>query len=166
MRLALLFRRRGEKAARELGGDSLFQRRLIVFDDEEVVAAPVTDLLANISLAEHRVARDHAALEQPGSSRFPDAPLCSLVLASTRRLAQHATGASDPAVPARWTARSCGCSVPHRVLPSRATASSDWSVLDTPRQYVKPSRPTHARNGSAKEPSAVSETLPTWEADG
>jgi hypothetical protein len=51
-------RRRGEQT-----GDVKVQLRLVVFDGEDVVAAPLQHFGAPILLAEHGVAGDHLALQ-------------------------------------------------------------------------------------------------------
>src|SRR5687767_12221508 len=53
----------GGKSRPKLGGDGLLQRRLIVLHDEQVISALVPHLLANLALAEHRVARHDTPLE-------------------------------------------------------------------------------------------------------
>src|SRR5271166_7085865 len=48
----------GGKSRLKFGGNGLFERGLIVFEGEEVMSALVENLLANLTLAEHRVAGD------------------------------------------------------------------------------------------------------------
>jgi hypothetical protein len=56
----------GGKSRLELGGDALFQRRLIVFDGKEVMPSPVADGLAHLALAEHRIPGNHPPFQHQG----------------------------------------------------------------------------------------------------
>src|SRR5262249_14391508 len=67
-------------------------RRLVVLDREAVIPPPAEDGLAQVALAEHRVAGEDAARTGKTPSNCK-AALCSLVLASTRSCATTAAAA-------------------------------------------------------------------------
>jgi hypothetical protein len=53
----------GGKSGPKICRDGFFQARLVVFDHEEVVAAIIENLLAQVTLAEDGVAGDQASLQ-------------------------------------------------------------------------------------------------------
>ena len=57
------------------------ERRLVVFDEHQIIAPRIDHLLAKIALAEHSVAGDQAPLEDQ-SFEQPKRALCSLVFSA------------------------------------------------------------------------------------
>ena len=60
---ARLRRAVGGKSRQEFAGDRLFEFFLVVFDDDQIVAARIDDFPTNIGLSEHRVGRDDASFQ-------------------------------------------------------------------------------------------------------
>jgi hypothetical protein len=72
----------------EAGGDVSLQAQLVALDREQVVAALRDDLLAHVTLAEHGIAEDDAALDRQDAQQF-ESGLVLVALGIDAQLGQH-----------------------------------------------------------------------------
>jgi len=79
----------GGKSGPEFGLDRGFEFWLIVFDDQQVIPLVLDNLLAQVALAKHRVARDQPPFEHDGFQQI-EGRFGFVGRGIDRLLAQHA----------------------------------------------------------------------------